>query len=237
MTLFADTIYFNNGNSREGVITSEGPGSVEMDIGSGTVAFARKDIRKIERSGEADKAALNEKWQEEREGIDKKRALYEADRKRRFSEYDQWTAEAVKESERRYNIKANEVPLTADVNSKGLVVEVLINGKVNTTLILDTGADIVLLSKEAGQKLGIDLTDTNQMVELHLPGDRRVKARMVVLESVKAGGVEEKNVRAGILLTENTGLMLRDGLFGMTFLSRYNFKIDRKRMVLILEKI
>jgi predicted aspartyl protease len=60
---------------------------------------------------------------------------------------------------------------------------------------------------------------------------------MVILNKIKINDVEAKNVLAGIILEENSGLMLRDGLLGMTFLKRFNFKIDRKNMKLVLDKL
>ena len=232
----ADTIYFNNGTSREGIIKAESSDSVEIDIGVGTVAFPKKNIVKIERSTAEEKSAITQKWQKAQETLNKEKDGFERERQQRFSEYDKWTKEAPK-SNVAESTKGGEIPLIGEPDSKNMAVAAVINGKVNVTLILDTGADVVVLSRKIGEALGVDLSNTNEMTEFHLTGDRRAKARMVILDSITVNGIEAKNVQAGILLDENSGLMLRDGLLGMTYLKHFNFKIDRNTMKLILDRI
>ncbi|MFA5142921.1 MAG: retropepsin-like aspartic protease [Candidatus Omnitrophota bacterium] len=234
--LRADTIYLDSGETVEGIIKSENEKSVEIDIGFGTVSFSKDKITKVERSTGAETDAITQKWDTRRTGLDKKKETYENERQKRFAEYDQWTKPSAKKTAAGVS-KGGEVPIIGEPGSKDMAVSVVINGKVSTTLILDTGANVVTLSRKVGRALGVDLSNTNEIAEFRLAGDRRVKARMVILESVSINGIEVKNVQAGILLDENSGFMLRDGLLGMTFLERFNARIDRKRMKLILDPI
>ena len=104
------------------------------------------------------------------------------------------------------------------------------------TLVLDTGASIVVLTKRMGEELGLDLTDTkNSLATLQLAGDHRVTAKMVMLKSVRINDIEVKNVLAGVLL-DDASIGLKDGLLGMTFLNQFNLKIDLKNMKMALEK-
>ena len=42
---------------------------------------------------------------------------------------------------------------------------------------------------------------------------------------------------AAILIEEEQGMGFKDGLLGMTFLNKFNLKIDLKNMKVVLEKI
>ena len=108
--------------------------------------------------------------------------------------------------------------------------------KAKATLVLDTGANIVVLTRHKGEELGLDLSDTTKNIAtLQLAGDRRVTAKMVMLKSVRIKDIEVKDVLAGVLL-EDAGIGFRDGLLGMTFLNKFNLKIDLKNMKMALEK-
>jgi clan AA aspartic protease (TIGR02281 family) len=232
----ADTIYFNDGQTREGIIKSENDDSVEIDIGFGTVTFSKKNIAKTERSTPEETDAISQKWQTRQAQIRNNKDTFERERRKRFDEYDAWTKNSSKNNSDG-DVKPGEAALLGDPTGNNFFVKATINDKIDTTLILDTGADVVVVSKKIGEALGVDLTDANQVTEFRLAGDRRVKARMVILNKIKINDVEAKNVLAGIILEENSGLMLRDGLLGMTFLKRFNFKIDRKNMKLVLDKL
>lgn len=56
-------------------------------------------------------------------------------------------------------------------------------------------------------------------------------SQRIVLKSVQVGDAREELINATILPAD-TGI---DGLLGMTFLSRYQFSIDFKNNVLVLE--
>ena len=87
-----------------------------------------------------------------------------------------------------------------------------------------------------GEELGLDLSDTvNNIATLQLAGGHRVAAKMVMLKSVRIKDIEVKNVLAGVLLDDG-GIGFKDGLLGMTFLNRFNLKIDLKNMKMALEK-
>ena len=228
-------IYFNDGKVRKGIVKNEDDKSVEIDIGAGTVAFSKNNITKIERSGPEELQAINQEWQEKQKNINKEKDVSERERKLRFAEYDKWTSKT--DGKNGDALKGGEIPIVTDPNSKGVMVKALIDGKADTMLEIDSGADVVVLSRKAGEAIGIDLSGTNELVELRLAGDRRAKAKMTVLKSVKLNDVELKGVRAAVLLDNESGLMLADGLLGMSFLDKFNFKIDRKNMKLVLEKI
>jgi len=231
----ADTIRFENGGTIEGIIKAENEKTVEMDIGFGTITCAKSEIAGVDRSTPAEAASLSEKWEKRKKELKASEADFERERQRRYEEYDKWIRE--EEAKRAKGEKGEgAIDLRRDVDTRSILVDVLINDKVSTTLILDTGASILLLTKEKGLELGIDLTATkNDVATLQLAGDHRVTAKMVMLKSVRIKDIEVKDVLAGILL-EDAGVGLKDGLLGMTFLNRFNLKIDLKNMKMSLEK-
>jgi len=234
----ADTIYFKNGRSVEGIIKEETNKTVEIDMGFGTITCGRDEIAKIEASTPEERDAISAKWEHKRKDLQAKEGEFALDRQRRGSEYQRWVREE-QEKKKQGDADKREIRVMRDPESKSILADVLLNGKVKATLVLDTGASVVVLSKKIGLELGIKLDETqkNDIMELHLAGDRRVNARMVAIKTVEIGDAEAKDVLAGVLLEDFVNPGFKDGLLGMTFLNRFNFKIDLKEMKLSLEKL
>lgn len=231
----ADRIRFQNGGTIEGIIKNEDDKSVEMDIGFGTITCAKSEIAGLDHSSADETANLSEKWEKKKVELKASEADFERDRRRRFEEHEKWMKE--EGAKRASEEKAGSIiDLRRDFYTKSILVDALLNDKVSATLILDTGASILVLTKEKGMELGVDLTATkDDLAILQLAGDHRVTAKMIMLRSIKINDVEVKDVLAGVLL-EDAGVGLKDGLLGMTFLSRFNLKIDLKNMKMSLEK-
>ena len=233
--LCADTIYFKNGGTIEGIIKSEDAATVEMAIGFGTITCAKQEISKIDRSTMDEKNAISEKWEKKRGELKVSEADFERERQKRFAEYDKWTREEAERIAKEAS-GGKTVDLRRDLDTHSILVDAFINDRTKVTLVLDTGASIVVLTRKVGEDLGIDLSDTNNNIAtLQLAGEHKVLAKMVILKSVRINDIEVKDVMAGILL-DGGGIGLKDGLLGMTFLSKFNLKIDLKNMKMELEK-
>ena len=111
-----------------------------------------------------------------------------------------------------------------------------LNEKVEVSLVLDTGASIMMLRKDVVEKLGMDLDNVKPDMQAQLADGRKVDAKHIILESVKVQDSQAQNVDAAVLLDE-AGITFGDGLLGMSFLNRFNFKVDQKEKKLILEKL
>ncbi|MFA6321246.1 MAG: retropepsin-like aspartic protease [Candidatus Omnitrophota bacterium] len=233
--LHADTIYLNNGGSIEGVIKSEDSHGVQMDIGFGTITCGKNEIKNIKRSSAEDVKAITDKWDAKRKELRAGEEEFNRDRQKRFAEYDEWTRQERERSDRQLRGQG-VIDLARDRDSSSILVSALLNNNINATLVLDTGASIVVLTRQKGEELGVDLTDIkNNIATLQLAGDHQVSAKMVMLKSVRINDIEVKDVLAGVLL-EDSGIGIRDGLLGMTFLNKFNLKIDLKNMKMSLEK-
>ncbi len=117
-----------------------------------------------------------------------------------------------------------------------IFVNSTLNGKVKCTLLLDTGASIVLLSKKLGERLGVKMDNPRYFIEAQVADGRKVRAYYVKLDSLKVQELEATGVDAAILVDEAPGeLNFKDGLLGMSFLGRYSTRIDYAKKKLIIE--
>ena len=115
-----------------------------------------------------------------------------------------------------------------------IVVTAELNNLIKARLILDTGASLVVISKDVADKLGIDIKDVPYSLKVVLADGRRVKAKAITLKSVKVGSAEVKNVDAAVL--ENAQPTDEDGLLGMSFLKNFTVKLDTTHNILIFEQ-
>ena len=109
-----------------------------------------------------------------------------------------------------------------------------LNNLIKARLVLDTGASLVVISKDIADRLGIDTKGAPYSLKVVLADGRRVKAKAVILKSVKVGGAEVKNVSAAVL--ENAQPTDEDGLLGMSFLKNFTVKLDAAHNILIFEQ-
>ena len=234
----ADTVYLKNGGIMEGVIEKEDDKKVELNTGFGSVTFGKQQIKKIERSSLEENEKAIKKWEEEKEDLDAKAKEFEDARKKRSDDaYKNWMEEArLKKSSQEG--EAKDVQVTRDESGKHIIAEALLNDKVKAVLMMDTGASIIVLSKRIGDELGLDTTDTGKdVMVLKLADGRTTNAKAIVLDSVKIGDVEAKKIMAAVLLDQLPDPSFKDGLLGMSFLSRFNIKMDLKTMKMSLEKL
>lgn len=236
--LFADTVYLKNGRSIDGIVQKEDEKSVVVNMGFGTVTFHRAEIKEIERSSAEDSDRMLKKWEEKRIELEAKEKEFEEARHKRFKESYELSIAEERARKAREGSGSESVQITWDRGSRSIIVDVLLNEKAKASLVLDTGASLVILSRKIGEELGLDLSDTKKdIVELKLADGRKSSAKVVILDSVKIQDVEVKKVMAAVMLDQLPDPGLKDGLLGMSFLNRFNFNMDLKNMKLTLEKL
>lgn len=210
----ADTLHLKNGRSIEGLIKKEDAHNVGLEISFGSMKFSRDQIERIERSTPAQAELIRQEWEKERIKAQER-------------------AKAAEEIKERQPKQVN-----MDNKSGHIMVVTTLNKKVKANFILDTGASIILLSNKIAASLGID-TNSNAATttELTLADGRKINAKMIILDSVSVEGVEAQKVEAAVLPPGDSNVIANDGLLGMSFLKKFNFKIDYKYGKLILEKL
>lgn len=214
--VLADTLYLKNGRRVEGIIKSESDEKVELDIGFGVMGFSKKEIERIDKSDAEELEVIHQRWENQK--LESAKRKEEAKLK---EEFEPKHAEVLEENGQ-------------------LIVDTVLNRKVHAALILDTGASCMILSKKVAEALGINLNQPvtkKDEVQLTVADGRRVKAKRYILDWVSVKGVEAENIEAAVMLEDVPDVKLKEGLLGMSFLSRFSFKIDSRAKKLILEKL
>ena len=122
-----------------------------------------------------------------------------------------------------YHQKGNEI-----------LVDVMLNNRVSATMLVDTGASILLISRDLANKLKIYDGGGARTIQITLADGSTTTAVPVVLQSVQVGDAVVRNVRGAISESPPSGDV--DGLLGMSFLSNFILRIDSKAKKLILEE-
>ena len=117
---------------------------------------------------------------------------------------------------------------------RSLVVQVRLNGTRDAKLILDTGADITVLSYAIVRDLGIVPTASATTVTLATVGGS-LRADVVQVETVSLGEAEASNVTAAVhdLPDAPSGV---EGLLGLTFLDKFLVTLDAAKGELQLRR-
>lgn len=212
----ADIIYLKNGDSIEGLIKKEDERSIVLNVGFGTVEFKKTEIERIERSDAEGVLAIREKWEKEKElEIERRIEREKEEQLRREKEFEPKEVEFSRKDEH-------------------IIVDALLNGRVKASLLLDTGATLVLLSDRIVRELGIRDRIKDKKVEIRVADGRTIVGNLVVLDSISIQDVTANNVEAVVLLESQSDM--GDGLLGMSFLNKFDFQIDAVNRKLILKK-
>ncbi len=123
-----------------------------------------------------------------------------------------------------------EVPLV-DVNGS-FFAEVLLNGNVKASLLVDTGAAMVTLSQKIGNQLGYASYGNLPKIPFNTAGGT-IMAPLITLRSMKVGSAKVLDVEANI----NPHMGAMDGLLGMTFLGEYKVEVDKKASKMTLRPL
>ncbi len=210
----ADTIYLKNKHSVEGFVRSENERYVEFSVRIGVIKFDRDEIVRIYKSTALESEAIRRKWKDEQ--LESERLMLIEQRRRQ------------------------EEPSRIEfaIEPDGIIVDTLVNKKFNAKLIFDTGASLVVLTNSFAKKAGIDIEKSGKRMKLIIADGKEINAQHVILNNVKVQNIEIHDVEAAVILDDNLdSKFAKDGMLGMSFLKRFNFKIDNKNNRLILEKL
>lgn len=109
-------------------------------------------------------------------------------------------------------------------------IDVVINGSVNATLMLDTGATLTIISPELQAGLGARTSNKSAWFNT---ANGVVESVLLDTESLSAGLKVVRKTQVGVLnLSTNPHI---DGLLGMDFLKYFKFYIDQEKSTLYLQ--
>lgn len=123
-----------------------------------------------------------------------------------------------------------------DYNRYGstIFVEAMLNDLIKVNFVVDTGASVVVISREIADKLNLGHEVERSSFEVTLADGSKVRASPVLLKKVKVGDATLEDVPAAVI--EKKGISEEDGLLGMSFLKNFLVRINTKENKLILEE-
>jgi len=136
---------------------------------------------------------------------------------------------------KREDAQGINIPLATD-STGHFFVDVVLNNNVHASLIVDTGAPVVLLSSRFIQLLDLDVSTARKGTVTVLNG--KYKAAEISLNSLQLGDAEGTDITVAVLLEDNKEIesAFKDGLLGLSFLNKYHFTLDHEGQRLILRK-
>jgi len=144
----------------------------------------------------------------------KQQELKEWQEKKKRDRAEQALKTYLKNLETKVIIQGNQVLVPATLSCGG--------EKVQATLLVDTGADKIALSRNIAERLNIQNT---RKTAVRVAGGKTIKAGYAVLNYVKVGPHKKENIGAYILNQSGPAFGF-DGLLGMNFLRGLDYKID-----------
>ncbi|MEB3244540.1 MAG: retropepsin-like aspartic protease [Vampirovibrionales bacterium] len=118
-------------------------------------------------------------------------------------------------------------------SSKAMLVNAVLNAKLEQTFIFDTGATYTAISRKAAQALGLDLTHTDLVTITTANG--RIAVPKIRLKTLNVNGVLLQDVDVTVLdFPEGSGY---GGLLGLSVIRRFHVTIDPQANTLVLKPV
>jgi len=209
---FADTIYLKNDRQISGVISREDEDSVELTVKNGTLRFFKYQIARITRSAPEESNAVTDSAEEQ----------------------GKQTRESVKKAQLLQRKLRNEIPAMRLGNS--LIVNALINDGITARLLVDTGVNVVVLSRLKAKELGIVINkEEKPNMKVKLPGGGEIEGKFIKLGSLGLDDLKTNEVDAVVDLGYEPFKDF-DGYLGMSYLKYFEFEVNLSEPQLILQE-
>lgn len=124
--------------------------------------------------------------------------------------------------------------IVARVQSGNLFVPTQINGEHTIEMVVDSGASVVTLPYEMAVKAGLKPTETDPEIRLQIADGSIITGKQITIASLRVGKFTAENVEAAVLGPEAVSA---EPLLGMSFLSKFEMRIDSERGHLVLSRI
>ena len=126
-----------------------------------------------------------------------------------------------------------EVTVSHTRKGNALIVDVLLNGRIHGSFIVDTGASYVTIHRALAVQLNLPPDGT--MVKIQLADGSIITMQKITLDSVQVG--EARVVKVDALISEEKPSPGIDGLLGMAFLKNFNLVFDPLSGKLVLTNL
>jgi clan AA aspartic protease (TIGR02281 family) len=112
-----------------------------------------------------------------------------------------------------------------------VVVDAVLNRRLTVPMLLDTGADFTVLTKQAARDLRLSSLDHLPKQEFKTAGGS-VRFPIATLQSLRVGTAEARDVEVAIDIDGHMPI----GLLGMTFLRQFKVTVDHQRGQVTFER-
>jgi clan AA aspartic protease (TIGR02281 family) len=128
--------------------------------------------------------------------------------------------------------EAAEVIVPIERRGAAILVRARVNDQLSGFFVVDTGATLTAISRQAAESAGIWAGAETPMVSLQTAGGI-IQAPLVQIQSVRVGEAEVKEVKAVVLDLPGFPPQIA-GLLGLSFLGRFKVSIDVENGRMIL---
>jgi aspartyl protease family protein len=113
-------------------------------------------------------------------------------------------------------------------------VSVVLNGKYQQQMAVDSGSSLLCLPLAIAEKFGLKPSPKDPQIVLRLADGRDIQAHKVVVSSVRVGKFTVENVECAVLGADAVNA---EPLLGMSFLREFKFEIDPAAKKLTMVKV
>lgn len=132
-------------------------------------------------------------------------------------------------------LKSYEVPFEAyEGTAQRVIVSVTFNDTVTARMAIDTGAPGLVISPKIASQLGLFHNDEGRVVIQSGGIGGRVPAIKTFIDKVQVGDASDTFIPATVVRSISSSF---EGLLGMDFMSKYAFKIDSVKHVVIFDEL
>ena len=109
--------------------------------------------------------------------------------------------------------------------AEGLIlVDAILNDHVKSRMILDTGANLVVITEELSKKLNQDVSFKDEVVKINT-NCGEVEGRSLVIQKIELGQAAKENVKS-VITPNNYAFRGFDGVLGLSFLGEFKVTVD-----------
>jgi len=221
-------ITLNSGGKIKGVIIQEDEGGIIVDLGYGTSGVAKSDIAGIKTPADSTKGRVLKEWETHVASVKKnigERKKWDEKVRERHEKYvrDEKTRIEKAKREKEHRVKFPD--------SSRIMVDAVLDGKIKTKMLVDTGATSVSISLKMAKQLGVRIKSSKKTPVTLADGTVREGFR-IALKSVEVAGLKAENVDANAMEMKGDD----KPLLGMSFLNRFHMRIDSVNNELVLKR-
>jgi clan AA aspartic protease (TIGR02281 family) len=124
-----------------------------------------------------------------------------------------------------------KVKMTSTNPGGTVVIDAMLNRRLTVPMLLDTGADFTVLTKQVARDLRLSSLDHLPTQEFKTAGGS-VRFPIATLQSLRVGTAEARDVEVAIDIDGHMSM----GLLGMTFLRHFKVTVDHQRGQVTFER-